>query len=926
MSAVLDYLPRGNTLSDEEWHRRHKLLQWLLGLHLPGLFVFGVLRGYAPADVAETLALPLACLIIGHLLRSRRLAAAAITLGLVYCSAALVGFSGGAIEAHFHFFIIIGFIALYQDWVPFLLDILFTVLSHGIGSSFVPDLMFNHTSAQQHPWQWSVIHGAAVLAACVGVVLFWKTTEDEQGRSLTLTKQLADAEIGRRRFTSDLLVNLARRNQNLLYRQLDLLNDLEDKERDPDALADLFRLDHLATRIRRNAESLLVLSGEESPRIWREPVQLVDVVRAAIAEIEDLDRVDDAIDESLAVSGRSVADLTHLFAELLENAVHFSPPGVMVVVRSRPVPASPGTHLVTVEDWGVGMTAQELAEANEILRAPREVDLSVSQRLGLHVVARLARRYGITVELTPTPGGGVTAVAMLPPVVFERAPELVGAGAAPTGGYAPYPGSRETTPGSRETAPGFRTPPAGIPAQRGNGSLTGTPANGTAINGSTAAPLNGDARPAGLSSGPSALDAGPRPPAGSGAIDAGPRPAAGFDPIDAGARPPAASGAIDAGPRPAAGPGAMDAGARPAGLDSGPGGLGAGPHPPAGLNSSPGGVVATPPVRPSPARPAPPLPADPGLALPRRGPGEALARSRPTPPPTAPSLPTGDRLPPSPTDTPAPAFPADTGAPGLPRVPGDNNAPVLPGLPADTGAPAVPGDTRGPGLPADTRGPGLPADTRGPGLPADGPGTTAPGASRIDGGAVAPADRGPASAAGSGSAPPPLERRIPGDGAAAGAARDGNPGWPAAAQAAAGGDGAAQPGYRNAFRARDDEDDGWSSWWTRATPEQSSRPEPNGTTPQAQPDGTPHAQPNGNTPPRPDPDPVPPPEPRSPADDGPQLRRRVPQANLAAGLRRERRAAGDQGREPGGPGPDGGPQRAVPLPGGPARGPRRRRR
>ena len=427
MSAVLDYLPKGNTLSDKEWHRRHRLLQWLLAAHLPALFVFGVARGFSPNDVTEALALPLACLLIGHLMRSRRLAASFITLGLVYCSAALVGFSNGAIEAHFHFFIIIGFIALYQDWVPFLLNIVFTVLSHGIGSSLVPDLMFNHASAQEHPWQWSLIHGGAVLAASVGVVLFWKNTEEEQNRSLALTKQLTDAEISRRRFTSELLVNLARRNQNLLYRQLDLLNDLEDKERDPDALADLFRLDHLATRIRRNAENLLVLSGEESPRTWREPVALADVMRAAIAEIEDLDRVDESVDEMLSVSGRSVADLTHLFAELLENAVHFSPPGVTVVVRSRPQPAATGTQLVTIEDWGVGMTPAELAEANEILRHPREVDLSVSQRLGLHVVARLAQRYGISVELTGTPGGGVTAVATLPPSVFERSAELVGA-------------------------------------------------------------------------------------------------------------------------------------------------------------------------------------------------------------------------------------------------------------------------------------------------------------------------------------------------------------------------------------------------------------------------------------------------------------------------------------------------------------------
>jgi signal transduction histidine kinase len=313
----------------------------------------------------------------------------------------------------------IGFIALYQDWVPFLWNIIFTVLSHGLGSAFRSNLIFNHHAAIAHPWTWSLLHGVAVLAGCVGVVLFWKQTEDEQHKTLALREQLAATEIGRRRFTSDLLVNLARRNQNLLYRQLDLLNQLEESERDPDALADLFQLDHLATRIRRNAESLLVLSGEEPARKWGRPVPLADVVRAAIAETEDLDRVDFAVDESLAVSGRAVADLTHLVAEIIENAVHFSPPAMTVMVRTRTYLPAPGAHVLTVEDWGVGMTPDELAEANELLAAPRDVDLSVSQRLGLHVVARLAQRYGIRVSLTPTPGGGVTAVVLLPGALFD---------------------------------------------------------------------------------------------------------------------------------------------------------------------------------------------------------------------------------------------------------------------------------------------------------------------------------------------------------------------------------------------------------------------------------------------------------------------------------------------------------------------------
>ncbi len=475
MSALLDYLPRGNTLSDAAWQRRHHLLQAVLALHLPLLFAFGLARGFGVAAAAETLAAPLICLMMGRLLRSRRPASLFITAGLVYCSAALVAFSDGAIEAHFHFFIIIGFIALYQDWVPFLLNIVFTVLSHGIGSSLVPDLMFNHPAAQHQPWTWSLIHGVAVLAACVGVVLFWRTTEEEQQRSLRLTEQLSAAELSRRRFTSDLLVNLARRNQNLLHRQLSLLNQLEDKEHDPDALADLFRLDHLATRIRRNAESLLVLSGEDSPRTWRGPVPLVDVVRAAIAEIEDMDRVDFAVDESLAVSGRGVADLTHLLAELIENAVHFSPPGVSVMLRSRPYQQAAGAQVITIEDWGVGMTPAELAHANDLLRRPRDVDLSVSQRLGLHVVARLAQRYGIAVELTATPGGGVTAVVLLPHKMFTKpGSDPVGVG-APVRSAAAIPGRPAAPPSTVLPAAGPDEVPDRRPAPVGatRGDLAG---------------------------------------------------------------------------------------------------------------------------------------------------------------------------------------------------------------------------------------------------------------------------------------------------------------------------------------------------------------------------------------------------------------------------------------------------------------------
>jgi signal transduction histidine kinase len=427
-NSVIDILPRGNTLEETDWQRRHTLLLWVLLAHVPVLAIIGVAMHNPALPLAAALTVILVCAGLGYLLRGhRRLGSGAVTLGLVWCSTALVGLTGGSIEAHFHFFIIIGFIALYQDWVPFLLNVVLTVVSHGVGSMWLRTLMFNHPAAQQHPWTWSIIHGVAVLLACVGVMLFWRVTEDEQNQKDALTRQLADAEINRRRFTSDMLVNLARRNQTMLYRQLEIINQLEESERNPDALAELFRLDHLTTRVRRNAENLLVLSGEKPPRVWSQPVPLRDVVRAAIAETEDLDRVVYEIPEGPLVDGSCVTDLTHLLAELTENAVRFSPPDMAVTIRSRRDPRGGQGQLLTVEDWGVGMDQAELAEANVLLGEAPEIDLSVSKRLGFHVVARLAARHAIRVSLCPTPGSGVTASVTLPGQLFDVLPEPVGA-------------------------------------------------------------------------------------------------------------------------------------------------------------------------------------------------------------------------------------------------------------------------------------------------------------------------------------------------------------------------------------------------------------------------------------------------------------------------------------------------------------------
>ncbi|WP_149262464.1 nitrate- and nitrite sensing domain-containing protein [Actinomadura sp. K4S16] len=223
--------------------------------------------------------------------------------------------------------------------------------------------------------------------------------------------QSAVEEATLRRNVSDVFVNLARRSQTLLHRQLKLLDSMERRIETPDDLEDLFRVDHLATRMRRHAEGLIILSGQAPGRGWRSPVAIVDVARAAASEVEDYTRVNVAPMTRAAIVGPAVADVIHLLAELIENAATFSPPHTTVQVHGQAV--SHGFTL-EVEDRGLSMDEPSLAAANERLATAAEFDLSDSAQLGLFVVGRLARRHGIKVTLRTSPYGGMTAIVLLP--------------------------------------------------------------------------------------------------------------------------------------------------------------------------------------------------------------------------------------------------------------------------------------------------------------------------------------------------------------------------------------------------------------------------------------------------------------------------------------------------------------------------------
>ncbi len=215
-----------------------------------------------------------------------------------------------------------------------------------------------------------------------------------------------------RKGIGDIFINLARRNQTLLDRQIEFIDQLEANEEDPDQLDNLFKLDHLATRMRRNAESLLVLAGAEPPRRRGRPVALADVIRVAIGEVEDFARISLVALDAAQVGGNVAVDLAHLLSELMENATHFSPPDTHVEVTGRI--ESNGTYTIMVEDQGIGMSQEQLVEANEQLSEPPLVGLSLSRSLGFIVIGRLARRFHVGVELVASPGGGISARVSLP--------------------------------------------------------------------------------------------------------------------------------------------------------------------------------------------------------------------------------------------------------------------------------------------------------------------------------------------------------------------------------------------------------------------------------------------------------------------------------------------------------------------------------
>ncbi|MEV4411054.1 nitrate- and nitrite sensing domain-containing protein [Catellatospora sp. NPDC049609] len=254
---------------------------------------------------------------------------------------------------------------------------------------------------------------------------------------------------------NQVFLNIGRRSQLLLHRQLALLDAMERRVTDPQDLEDLYRVDHLGARMRRHAEDLVILAGAAPGRGWRHPVPLHDVLRSAVSEVEEFTRITVVPGQELSLRGRAVSDVVHLLAELLENATAYSPRDTMVMVSGQLLPNG---YAVEIEDRGVGMPAAAVDEANARLADPPDFDPAHSARLGLFVVARLAARHGIRVTLRPSPFGGLTAVVLVPRelVVDAYAPTPAATPAGPPVAALPAlpaaPGGLAAATGGRPTA------------------------------------------------------------------------------------------------------------------------------------------------------------------------------------------------------------------------------------------------------------------------------------------------------------------------------------------------------------------------------------------------------------------------------------------------------------------------------------------
>ncbi len=437
---VVDFLPEGGGLDDERWRTRHRLLLVLLAVHVPALAAVAVVNGSVGSQVAVELSLLGAALVGGALLARRRAAAISTTLGLVGCSATLVHVTDGAMEAHFHFFVVLGFVALYQSWSTYLTAIGFVVVSRGLVAVLAPQSIYDHPSAIDEPWRWAAAHGAFILFAAVSHVLFWRIAEQEQARARESFRRLYEGERAvvaqlreAERVKSELVSVVSHELRTPLTSILGFAQTLEarmdqmDRRTVMSCLASIERQAHRLERIVRN----LLVASSDGPAVPGATAELSAVATAVLGELSAFpgtgsNSVTVDVEPFLAVR-MDPTTASQVLLNLLDNALKFALPDTEVRVSGRRVGQ---TAVLEVSDIGPPIDDEKMERIfSPFFQADSSDTRSVEGiGLGLAVAYEVVGAHGGRLEARNAPPYVVFVVTL--PAADVAATPLVALGPA----------------------------------------------------------------------------------------------------------------------------------------------------------------------------------------------------------------------------------------------------------------------------------------------------------------------------------------------------------------------------------------------------------------------------------------------------------------------------------------------------------------
>jgi signal transduction histidine kinase len=434
-------LPRGNSLPDAEWKRRHRFLLVILWLHVVALPVFGLAEGFAVGACLLWGAVIAAFAIVCTVGRDTRAwwVSATMSVGLLTCSAVLIAFWHGQIEAHFHFFVVVVLLTLYEEWLPFLIAAAFVALHHGIVGVLDPNDVYNHASATAHPWRWAAIHAGFIVAAGAAALVAWRLNEDVRDeatrsleRAVAAEQALAASALELQRSNAELtqFATVASHDLSEPLRTISgfmrLLEQRYDTQLDEQGRAFVAHALDGAERMQRLIDGLLAYSkvGRSEPLVDR--VDLDDVARGAVdalgARVEETHATITIGD--LPVVRGDADQLDQALQNLLSNALKFARPGVAPTVKVE-ARREGGDWAIVVADHGIGIPADQRQHVFQMFHRLHGLDAYEGAGMGLAIVERIAERHHGHVRIEDTPGGGTTVVLTLPAATAEPVAEPV---------------------------------------------------------------------------------------------------------------------------------------------------------------------------------------------------------------------------------------------------------------------------------------------------------------------------------------------------------------------------------------------------------------------------------------------------------------------------------------------------------------------